>query len=141
MTPIGHYAVSAVAGTLVMRLTGSPVAGAIVAFGLHIPLDLIFNEFYQWGTGWSKKLFFVALMVPAACMLAFATMISATWFATLVMGMIGIMPDVFDAILVKINGDRFLHWYSRSVMMSFTSTMLTESALALLAMVAMIVFK
>lgn len=140
MTPIGHYAASALAGTLVMKLTGSPVIGGAVAFGAHIPLDFAFNEFWQWGEGYSKKLLFAVFMLPAMVVLGFATAISSSWMALLIMGLIGCLPDAIDAIVRKISGRRFMHWNTTVIMQSMAGTMLTESAFALVIFLIIFAF-
>lgn len=140
MTPVAHYATSALVGTLTARVTGIPMIGGLVAFGFHIPMDYVFNEFYQWGEGWSKKILMVSCMVPAIAILVFATILSDNWLAMMVFGFLGILPDVFDTVTGMVINERFLHWDTPMQMQSFLGTVWTESAFAILALVLMTIF-
>lgn len=141
MTPVGHYAASAVIGMLAMKVTGSPVIGGIVAFGLHVPIDLAFNEFYQWDDGMGKRLLFAFFMIPAVIILGCLTGLADNWKAILIFGLLGCLPDVIDTALFMLVKKHFLHWDTSAIMMSFFTTILVESAFTILALASVEIFR
>lgn len=141
MTPVGHYASSSLIGLLAARITGIPLVGGMAAFAVHVPLDYAFNEFYAWGEGWSKKILMTVFLSSAVLLLAGTTALSSSWFAMMVFGLIGCLPDVFDAVTSRTIGRRFLHFNTPAQMQSFTGTIITETSFALLALLIVLGFK
>ncbi len=135
MTPVGHYATSAVTGVVITRVTGSVFLGGLAAFCIHMPMDYCFNEFFQWGDDLSRKAMMFVFMLPAMGLLAFSTLNSSDWVPFLLFGLIGCMIDLFDTAMYALSGQRFLHWDTPVHMLSFTATVATETAFALLAFI------
>lgn len=106
MTPIGHFATSMTTGTVAWKLTGSPVVGGIVAVLTHIPADLLFNEFYEWGSqragAWLKRIQLFIMMIPAI-LLYYACYAELGFHQQILFGILGCLMDV-DDVIAKIFG-------------------------------------
>ncbi|GEM_PF-5642746 len=48
MLPPAHYAAGLAAGLATHKLTGSPVAGVVVAASTHLLLDYLVDEYWEW---------------------------------------------------------------------------------------------
>jgi hypothetical protein len=157
MTPIGHYAIGMTAGTVVWKLSGSPVAGGIVALLAHIPADLLFNEFYEWGADKSvaifKKLKLVTSLLPAIFLLVVCALETGS-FIPVVFGALGCLMDLDDlykaffgySIIPCHPGSPFYIpalWFNNwePKMQTISMTALWESVLTLISVLTVLILK
>lgn len=101
MTPIGHFATSMLTGTVAWKLTGSPVAGGITAILTHIPADLLFNEFYEWGSNragaLAKRLHLFLMLIPAV-LLFYSCITELNAYHQMWFGLLGVALDIDEVI-------------------------------------------
>jgi hypothetical protein len=151
MTAVGHYATSGIVGLLIYKITGLGGLAGLVAFFWHLPMDILFNEFWEWAKKsglvfelkirllgreislalyWSQVWMALCLLPAIALLTAGTWLTGRDWKMALLFGLLGSGFDVLDWIAVQF-GKRFMHYEPLWKMLSFWKTILIESAGAL----------
>jgi hypothetical protein len=100
MLPPAHYAIGMAAGTLAYKLTGNIPVSVGLAAATHLPLDWIWDEFWDW-----KSL--AEYMIMGIFVFPLILLIGITSFGysqmlgpwPIIFGLAGIAPDVIDLVV------------------------------------------
>jgi hypothetical protein len=147
VTPVGHIATSGIIGAVVLKLTGSAPLAAATAVLAHVPLDLLFNEYYGWdsadkATALRQKITMVLALLPAIAMLIYGSFQYQWMF---VFGFLGAMPDIIDEVAMLLGfdpivpshcGAKPIYWLPWLPMMTLWMTVVVETIFAAAYLVA-----
>lgn len=155
MTLIGHGSTSALAGLLCYRFCGGntvgTIVGSFVATFVHMPMDIVLNEFWRWGDDvlftipWinykvtRNHLKMVLYSLPAlALMVVTALLLGSKWWLVPLFGLLGSLLDMVDGILDKVLNLTLFHYDTNLPMLSIFGTATVEFSWAVVLLIATI---